>query len=125
VEAPSHLLIYRNYPEINAVQHSHLKYAIILSSSYSDIPCAITPTALRLLQNPVPIIDFVPNGSQEMAEALSPYFKDHVALIIKNHGVFTVGSSLNVAFSRTIALNDLTFIYFHMVLLGNPSLISV
>jgi L-ribulose-5-phosphate 4-epimerase len=125
IETPTHLWIYRNHPEVNAIQHSHLKYAIILSSFYSEIPGAITPTALRLLGNSVPVVEFVQNGSQEMAEKLSPYFNENAALIIKNHGVFTVGSSIDEAFARTVALNDLTFIYYHMALLGKPTLIGM
>jgi L-ribulose-5-phosphate 4-epimerase len=125
IEAPTHLWIYRNHPEVNAIQHSHLKYAIILSSFYSEIPVAITPTSLRLLGSPVPVVEFVQNGSQEMAETLSPYFDENVALIIKNHGVFTIGDSIDGAFARTVALDDLTFIYYHMVLLGKPTSIGM
>jgi L-ribulose-5-phosphate 4-epimerase len=122
-ETPSHVWIYKKHKSINAIQHTHLKYAIILSPFYESIPCAVTPTGLRLFEKPIPVIDFVKDGSQEMAESLAPHFENNAAIIIKNHGAFTVGDAVGAAFARTVALDDLTNIYYHMLLLGKPTLI--
>lgn len=124
LEMPTHMQIYNNHPNIHSIMHTHLKYAIILSAFYKEIPCAVTPTGKRLLLKPIPVIDFVENGSQEMAKIISPYFKDSVAVVMKSHGVFAVGDSIETVFNRTVAFDDATNVYYHMALLGEPILLK-
>lgn len=122
-ETPTHLEIYRRFPDILGIVHTHSKYAIILSCVRSEIPCLTMPTARRLLLQAVPVIDFINNGTQDMADAVAPNFSDHVAVVIQNHGPFTVGDSVQQAFERAVTLEDTSQIYFQASLLGPPSLI--
>ena len=124
IEAPTHLEIYRRLPGVNGVIHSHSKFVNILSSVRDEIPCATTSTGLRMLKKPIPVIDYVDNGTQEMADAVAPIFEKNVAVAIRNHGPFIVGESLQLALERTIALEDTSEIYFQASLLGTPSLIT-
>lgn len=123
-ETPTHLDIYRIYPHINGVIHTHSKYVNILSSVKREIPCATTPTGRRLLLAPIPVIDFINNGTQEMADKVTPPLKDNVAVAIQNHGPFIIGETLQLALERSIALEDTSQIYYMASLLGKPSLIT-
>ena len=124
LETPTHLEVYKRYPDIHCVIHTHTKFAIILSAGESEIPCATTPTGRRLLKKPVPVIDFVENGTNEMANKVAPYFNDNVAVMIKNHGSFIVGDCTKTAFDRVVGFNDATEVYYYMKLAGKTSLIS-
>ena len=124
IEAPTHLEIYKRCPEVNGIIHSHSKFVNILSSVRDEIPCATTPTGLRLLKKPIPVIRFVDNGTQEMADLVAPSLVENVAVAIRNHGPFIVGESLELAFERTVALEDTSEIYFQASLLGTPSLLT-
>lgn len=123
-ETPTHLEIYRRYPEINGVIHSHSKFVNILSSVRDEIPCATTPTGILLLKNPVPVIGFIDHGTAEMANIVAPWLEKNVAVAIRNHGPFITGESLQLALDRTVALEDTSEIYFQASLLGTPSLIT-
>lgn len=123
-ETSTHLEIYRRSPEVNGVIHSHSKYVNILSSVRDEIPCATTPTGLNLLKRPIPVIDFVDYGTQEMAEMVAHSLQKNVAVAIRNHGPFITGENLQLALDRTVALEDTSEIYFMASLLGTPSLIT-
>lgn len=123
-ETPTHLEIYRRYPNINGVIHTHSKFVNTLACVMDEIPCATTPTGLRLLLKPIPVIGFINNGTQEMADKVAPTLDGNVAVAIRNHGPFTVGETLKLALERAVALEDTSQIYFQASLLGKPTLIK-
>lgn len=123
-ETPTHLEIYRRYPNVNGVIHTHSKFVNTLSSVMDEIPCATTPTGIRLLLKPIDVIDFINNGTQEMADKVAPSLESSVAVAIRNHGPFTVGETVQLALERAVALEDTSQLYFQASLLGTPSLIK-
>ncbi len=123
VETPSHLALYRAFPEVNAVLHTHIPAAIVLSAGRDMIESNLTPTGRRLLHHPLPVIPFYENGTQAMADALVEKMHGNVCVIIRNHGPFIIGESVRMAFDRTIALRDVCELYYSMLLIGKPSLI--
>jgi L-ribulose-5-phosphate 4-epimerase len=122
-EMPSHLTLYRSNSEINGVIHTHSKYANTLGMVRDVIPCRVTPTARRLLQHDIPVIPFVENGTQEMADILATYCKEHVVIQIRNHGAFAMADSVELALERALAIEDAAQLYWQASLLGTPSLI--
>lgn len=122
-ETPTHLAIYRKFPEVNAVLHTHTRHAIVLAAVRNEIESNMTPTGRRLLMHPIPVIPFIENGTNEMAEAVVTALKGNVGVVIRNHGPFIVASNLAEAFQRTVALRDVSQIFYEMMLVGKPSLI--
>ncbi len=122
-ETPTHLEIYRRYPEINGVIHTHARYVNILSAVKDSIPCGTTPTGRRLLKEDIVVIGFINNGTQEMADTVAPALDGKTAVAIQNHGPFTVGETVQLALERAVALEDTSQIYYMASLLGTPSLI--
>ena len=122
-ETPTHLTLYRHLPEIGGVIHTHSKYSNTLGMVRDSIPCRVTPTARRLLEKDIPVIPFVDNGTQDMADTLVPYFKEGVVVQIRNHGPFAVGDTVEKALERALAVEDAAQIYWQAALLGTPSLI--
>ena len=90
-----HRKIYEN-TDANAIVHCHSPYTlgISLSSKFDDV----LEEANIVVGQPV-IIENVPSGSVELASNVSRCFKDKTvrAIIIKNHGVVTVGRNLDEA----------------------------
>lgn len=122
-ETPTHLEIYRKFPEVRAVLHTHIKQAIVLAATLEKLQSHMTPTGRRLLKRPVPVIPFIENGTQEMADAVTEMLAENVAVMIRNHGPFVVGGSVEEVFNRTVALRDVCELYYEMALLGTPSVI--
>ncbi len=123
-ETPTHLEIYRRYEQIGGIIHTHAKYVNTIGCVFDEIPCGTTPTGVRLLKQNVPVIDFINNGTQEMADRVAPVLADHVAVEIRNHGPFTIGETVQLALERAVALEDTSEIFFQASLLGTPSLIG-
>ena len=123
-EMPTHMEIYRRFPEIHSVFHTHSKYTIVLGAVLDEIPCATTPTENRLLKKPVPFVPFIEHGTQDMANAIAPYFEKNVAVVIRNHGPFVVGGSVEEAYTRAVSLENAAKTVYAMKLLGHVGLIS-
>ncbi len=123
-ETPTHLAIYKTLPEAKAVLHVHIAAAIVLAASQEVIQSHVTPTGRRLLRQPLPVIPFVENGTEEMARAVvEPLKRGHVGVVIRNHGPFLVGDSPKTVFDRAVALRDVCEMYYQMLLIGKPSLV--
>lgn len=123
-ETPTHLDIYRHFPEVQSVLHTHTRQAIVLAATRDTIESHLTPTGRRLLKKPIPVIPFIENGTQEMADVVVEALKDSVGMVIRNHGPFVVGTSVEEAFQRAVALRDVSQLYYEMALIGKPSLID-
>lgn len=122
-ETPTHLEIYRRFPQVNSVLHTHIKQAIVLAATLDEIQSNMTPTGRRLLKKPLPVIPFIENGTQEMADKVTAALTDSVGVVIRNHGPFIIGNSIDEVFNRTVALRDVCELYYEMALLGKPSVI--
>ncbi|MCL2000501.1 MAG: class II aldolase/adducin family protein [Planctomycetes bacterium] len=122
-ETPTHLALYQADPEIRSVLHTHIPMTIVLSASRDHIESNLTPTSRRLLKRPLPVIPFVENGTEEMAVRVTEAIRGNVGMVIRNHGPFVIGDSIQTAFERTIALRDASELYYHMILIGKPSLV--
>ena len=122
-ETPTHLAIYRKFPEVQAVLHTHIKSAIVLAATLDQLQSNLTPTGRRLLKSPIPVIPFIENGTQEMADMVTASLHDSIGVMIRNHGPFLVGQSIKEVFDRTVALRDVCELYYEMALIGKPSII--
>lgn len=123
-ETPTHLEIYRKFPEVQAVLHTHIKQAIVLAATLDALQSNLTPTGRRLLKAPLPVIPFIENGTSEMADVVTAALPGHVGVVIRNHGPFIVGASIKEVFERTVALRDVCELYYEMALIGKPSVIG-
>lgn len=94
-ELPTHQAIYKN-TDAKAVIHSHPPHAVILSLILDEINPVDTEAPI-LIGNRIPVIEGSP---EDIAEVL----KEHRIVIIKGHGSFARGKSLEEAFSITTTL---------------------
>lgn len=123
-ETPTHLEIYRRFPGVQSVLHTHTRQAIVLAATRETIESNLTPTGRRLLKKAIPVIPFIENGTQEMATVVTEALEDSVGVVIRNHGPFVVGTSVEEAFQRAVALRDVSQLYYEMALIGEPSIIQ-
>ncbi len=94
-ELPTHQAIYKN-TDAMAVIHSHPSHAVILSLILDEINPGDTEAPI-LIGNKIPVIKGSP---EDIAEAL----KEFRIVIVKGHGSFARGKSLEEAFSITTTL---------------------
>jgi L-fuculose-phosphate aldolase len=61
---------------------------------------------------PTPLVPYTIPGGDELPDSLTPYIKDHVTLLLGNHGVVTYGPTLRDALfnMETVELNARIFL---------------
>lgn len=112
-ELPTHRAIYTNTPA-RAVIHSHPPHAVILSLSLDEIKPVDTEAPI-LIGNKIPVLKGSP---QEIAEAL----REYKVVIIKGHGAFARGESLEEAFSITTTLEHSCYILWGKIVISSGHL---
>lgn len=98
-ESPMHLFLYHARPEIGAIVHSHSPYTTAFATAGVKLQWRAVPE-LIVSVGPVPLTAYATPGTDEVPEALKPVVADHHAFLLKNHGLLTLGSTLEEAFHR-------------------------
>lgn len=119
----THLSAYAERKDIYAVVHAHPIYSIVLSLVDISICAPILPELIMTLGE-VPTTDYATPGSKEGAEIIKPWIRNHNALILKSHGVLTVGKDLNQAYSYLERVEHSAKILFLAHLIHKPSVLS-
>lgn len=114
-EYPFHLGCYRAAPEARAVVHLHATHSVALSclaglDPASPMP-AITPYYLMRVA-PLGIVPYHCPGSAELAEAVEEAAAQHRCLLLRNHGLITLGATLSEAVDRAEELEETARLYF-------------
>ena len=93
-----HAAIYRKRKDAQAVVHTHAPTATAFGIAGKEIlPLQIE--VFMLLPKGVPIVPFKQPGSKSLAIAVQKKMVDYDAVILENHGIVTIGSSLELACS--------------------------
>lgn len=119
----THLSAYEARADIGAVVHAHPVYSIVLSLTNISLCDPILPELVMTLGK-VPITEYATPGSKEGAAIIKPWIKQHNALILKSHGVLTVGKDLSQAYSYLERVEHSSKILYYAHLLGKPATLS-
>ena len=135
-DAPAHLALYRNFPEIGGVVHTHSAYATGFAQARRDIPCLGSAHASSFNGNvPLtrPLTDSEACDAYELNIGLlivetvrgfsgSPL--DLPGALVSQHGPFTWGATPRKAVENAVALEALAKMAFISLQL-NPELESI
>ncbi len=98
METPIHAAIYRARKDVQAVVHTHAPTATAFGIAKTEI-LPLQVELFMLLPNGVPIVPFEVPGSKVLAAAVQKKIKNYDAMILENHGIVTVGSTIEAACS--------------------------
>ncbi len=111
VDAPSHLVVYRKMPHVGGVAHTHSNYATAFAAANRPIPPVLTAIADEF-GGPIPVGAYCAIGEEEIGEAIvrtigsSDAAAGPRAILMKNHGVFTIGSTPEAALKTAVMVED-------------------
>ncbi len=105
VDTKALLYIYNNMPEINAVIHTHQPYATALGLVQEEFKCNLT-TLANATKGSVSVCPFSSAASEQMGVEAVENLNGKLAVILKNHGVITVGNSLKQALYSCVYLEE-------------------
>jgi len=98
-ESPMHLFVYRNRPEVTACIHSHAPYATACAVSGMGLPANVLPEVV-LFVGDIPLTDYAAAGTEAVPESLAPFIEKNNSFLLRNHGLLTIGRTLEEAYNR-------------------------
>jgi len=104
-DTASHLYIYRRRPEINGVVHTHSPYATAFAAVNRPIPVVLTAIADEF-GGPIPCGGFALIGDEAIGQVVVESIGNSPAVLLKNHGVFTIGKSAQAAVKAAVMTED-------------------
>jgi L-fuculose-phosphate aldolase len=121
IEWRMHALIYKRISAINAIIHTHSPYTLAIAISAEKF-LHIIEEAKIVVGDPI-VIANKPSGSIALANMVSRIFESEEnvrAIIIRNHGVVTVGRDIHQARAVVEALEEWAKILTVSKIFGSP-----
>ena len=120
-DTAAHAYVYRNMPDVNGVVHTHSNYACAWAAVGEEIPCILTAIADEF-GGPIPVGPFAIIGDDSIGKGIVETLKGHrsPAVLMQNHGVFTIGRSARAAVKAAVMCEDNAKSAFIARQLGTP-----
>lgn len=118
-DTASHLYIYRQRPDVFGVVHTHSSYATAFAALGRPIPCYLTAMADEF-GGPIPCGGFAFIGGEEIGQVVIEAIGSSPAVLLKNHGVFTIGASAEAALKAAVMVEDVARTTWLALQLGQP-----
>ncbi|MQM24425.1 L-ribulose-5-phosphate 4-epimerase [Glycomyces albidus] len=106
-DAESHNEVYQRMPEVGGVVHTHSPYATAWAARAEPIPCVLTAMADEF-GGEIPLGPFALIGSDAIGKGIVETLRGHrsPAVIMQNHGVFTIGKDPKAAVKAAVMAED-------------------
>ncbi len=112
-----HLAVYQARPDVRAIIHTHSRYATALALANKGIPY-ITYGMKQHCKGKVDIAPFAFPDSPEVNAAIVHYLGDKSAVLIQNHGLVCVGSTMAECYETAAFVEELSESYIHSLCVG-------
>jgi L-ribulose-5-phosphate 4-epimerase len=104
-DTASHLYIYKHRPDVGGVVHTHSAYATAFAAVNKPIPVVLTAIADEF-GGPIPCGGFAIIGDESIGKVVVESIGKAPAVLLKNHGVFTIGNDAKSAVKAAIMTED-------------------
>ncbi len=121
-DTASHLYIYRHRPDVGGIVHTHSPYATAFAAIGKPIPVYLTAIADEF-GGPIPVGGFALIGGEEIGKVVVESIGSSPAVLLKNHGVFTVGKNAESAVKAAVMTEDVARTVWYALALGTPDVI--
>jgi len=113
-----HRAIYQE-TDAMAVVHTHSPYSVVLSMIEDEITC-IDAEGMFMYKK-IPVVELnVPSGSSEAATKVPPILKNYPVCVVRSHGVFAKGITLEDALQNVTGAEFSAQIRYLTMLTGKP-----
>lgn len=122
-DTASHCYIYRHMPAVNGIVHTHSRYATAFAALAREIPCVTTAMGDEF-GGPIPCGGFALIGGEDIGKVVIESIGSSPAVLLKNHGVFTVGPNAKAALKAAVMVEDVAATVWLALQIGQPDRIS-
>jgi L-ribulose-5-phosphate 4-epimerase len=118
-DTASHLYIYRHREDVNGVVHTHSPYATAFAAVGQPIPVYLTEMGDEF-GCPIPCAGFALIGDEEIGRLVVEHIGSSPAVLLKRHGVFTVGPNAEAAVKAAVMTENVARTVWLALQLGQP-----
>jgi L-ribulose-5-phosphate 4-epimerase len=120
-DTAAHAYVYRNMPEVGGVVHTHSTYACAWSAIGLPVPCVLTMMADEF-GGEIPVGPFALIGDDSIGRGIVETLQHSRsrAVIMKNHGPFTIGRNATEAVKAAVMCEEVCRAIFLARQLGDP-----
>lgn len=106
-DTAAHAYVYREMPEVGGVVHTHSNYACAFAAVGKPIPCILTAIADEF-GGDIPVGPFAIIGDDSIGRGIVETLRGHrsAAVLMRQHGVFTIGKDARSALKAAIMCED-------------------
>ncbi|MFC8732368.1 L-ribulose-5-phosphate 4-epimerase [Luteimicrobium sp. NPDC057192] len=106
-DTAAHAYVYRSRPDLGGVVHTHSTYATAWAARAEEIPCVLTMMADEF-GGPVPVGPFAIIGDDSIGRGIVETLEGSrsPAVLMRNHGPFTVGRDAKAAVKAAVMLEE-------------------
>jgi L-ribulose-5-phosphate 4-epimerase len=115
----AHVYIYRHRPDVNGVVHTHSTFATAWAAIGKPIPPVLTAICDEF-GGPIPVGAYAKIGGDEIGKEVVRSIGSSPAILMKNHGVFTIGKTADEAVKAAVMVEDVARTVFYAMQMGQP-----
>src|SRR5215475_9730926 len=106
-DTAAHAYVYRHMPDVGGVVHTHSTYASAWAARAEPIPCVLTAMADEF-GGEIPIGPFALIGDDSIGHGIVETLRGSrsPAVLMRNHGVFTIGADARAAVKAAVMCED-------------------
>lgn len=122
-DTASHLYIYRHRSDVGGIVHTHSPYATAFAAVNRPIPVYLTAQADEF-GGAIPCGGFALIGGEEIGKVVVESIGTSPAVLLKSHGVFTIGKTAESAVKAAVMVEDVARTVWLALQLGQPEEIA-
>lgn len=115
----AHVYVYRHRPNVNGIVHTHSTFATAWAAVGRPIPPVLTAICDEF-GGPIPVGAYAKIGGDEIGQEIIRSIGESPAILMKNHGVFTISKSPEAAVKAAVMVEDVARTVFYALQLGQP-----
>ncbi len=121
-DTDTHLYVYQHREDVFGMVHTHSVYASTFAVLGEPIPACLT--ACAMLGGEIPLGGYAPIGGEAIGQEIIDKIGRSLAIVMQNHGVFTIGSSAQEATKMAVEVEEIAKITHLAMQRGKPIQLS-
>jgi len=105
-DTASHVYVYNHRPDVMGMVHTHSRYATAFAAVGRSIPPVLTAIADEF-GGAIPCAPYARIGGRAIGETIVEHIGSSLAILMRQHGVFTIGKSVEQALKAAVMVEDI------------------
>ena len=122
-DTASHLYVYNRRADVNGMVHTHSNYATAFAAVNKSIPVYLTAIADEFGAT-IPCGGYASIGGKQIGEEILRSIGSSRAILMKQHGVFTIGKNVEKALKAAVMVEDIAKTVWLALQIGQPEVLS-